>query len=961
MTQDACGKTNTCSQTLTVPGLLLSYTVSSNMLSLFWDDECCVLLEEADQPTGPWQTVPYAFNSYTVPLNGPATYYRLHGGSLTQNPGFSDGNFPGSMPSTGTVNNWFAAYGNPVVFNDPGCVDNGYIQLGGNQLSGDAIGQILVPANHIIAGHNYQVSFCARYVPGDQNVNYVQVRAIAYNGSLPAGPNHPGPSSDLAIIDVTTPINFTDWTEVTLSCWQANKDFDSIALDAQNETNTSSSVQIDNVCVLEVLGTCPCNDANVDASGNVILPDNLDTNAPTYDDVDQLNGYVTDLYGQLYDTSTAMWYPTNDPCVSIGGTVPDEATNVDLDYIFLTNGLTFTPEDITNALAIGSSNAWNWATNELINYQTDSVFWSQVTMVPPYTNNSSIPVASNFPAVFCGQDIVFDHGYQLGPLEDAVQNPNFVAYKVWPANREEFYNNYQGNGYYGYWKNLADLYWKNHIQHYLTSRGNKNRYITIAHAATQGMQVGAAAMLNQIADAMNTGQGVVFDPSDPRGSSGFGSHGFVIVSHSDGALQTDIAMSIADQSRNPGFFQSVYGNAGYIADHCTAHISLHGAFCGSSLGKTLYSIATLISLYGSTPQGQVLEDFISILDPNFRGADWNSVFGIFLNGETRDMDPDVAQGFWGPLCVSHEPMKTITIVGGHPSFYGYDGPTKPAPFGLAADAVKLLLLKGFDDGVLNVDCQTANPNLTIIGPSVYIPWPSILHANVYDMGINRVDVSRAVGYYLDQIALLNGMVPGVASGSIPSLSPAGMVQPVLSDTPQSGYHRYPNHYSFLMSASDHFWSSLGHSAEYSGISPPEVTWPGPWLNGSGPWYLGHNYEPTEYYGYPQIPNTSTYWPPPFDFFGYDNDDNSEECFVVTDPAVYQPIQNPYANLSCPLVNPAIANSVQENIKGTKIGYKFRIFHHTYSHYWWIWKRKYHRLEGYETMDENDYLYNNVLH
>jgi hypothetical protein len=947
MTQDACGNTSTCSQTLTVPALLLSYTVSSNMLSLFWDDECCVLLEESDQPTGPWQTVPYAFNSYTVPLNGPATFYRLHGGSFTQNPGFSDGNFPGSMPSPGTVNNWFAAYGNPQVFNAPGCVDNGYIQLSGNQLSGDAIGQILVPAKHIIAGHNYQVSFCARYVPGGLSVNYPQVRAFAFNGSLPAGPNHPPPSTDLAIIDVSAPLNFTDWTTVILSCWTANKDFTSFAIDAQNETNASSTVDIDNVCLLEVLGTCPCNEAMVDANGNVIPPDNLDPNTPpTYDDVDQDNGYVSDLYGQFYDTSTALWYPTNDPCVSIGGTVPSSATNVDLDQIFLTNGLTITPEQLTNYLAIGSSNNLNWATNELATYQTDTVFWASATVTPPYTNSSSPTIATNLPSVFCGQDIVFVHGYRFDIIEDAALHKSTAMFNVWPDNKDEFYNNYQGNGHYGYWKQLADLYWTNHIEHYLTSRGNKNRYITIAHAVTQGMQIGASAMLTQISDAMNTGQGVVFDPSDRRGNTGFGSHGFVIVSHSDGALQTDIAMSIADQSRNHGFFQSVYGDAGYIADHCTAHVALHGGFSGSGFASLLYLLTTASTIL--TP----IEEVIAFIDNTFTGADWNSATAAILGGETRDMTPEVAQWFWGPLCVSQMPVKTITIAGGHPSFYGVDWPTKPPPLGVPADIVKLLLLVGFDDGVLNMDSQTANFNLTILGPSTYIPIPYPFAANVFDMGIASTDPLRAIGYYLDQTFLIdlptlyNGPL-GVAAGSISALSPSGMVQPVWFNNPvQNAYHRYYNHYSFLMSASDHFWAPLGHSKYSTGKEPPDG-------NGSGPWYAppAPNYEPTVYLGY--------FSSPPYNI-DYALNDNSEECFVVTSPEIYQPIQNQYVNTTCPLVNPAIANLVKERVKGYKVGWTFKFFGRRYSWYFWIWKRHYHNLQGFETMDENDYMYKYVL-
>jgi hypothetical protein len=168
---------------------------------------------------------------------------------------------------------------------------------------------------------------------------------------------------------------------------------------------------------------------------------------------------------------------------------------------------------------------------------------------------------------------------------------------------------------------------------------------------------------------------------------------------------------------------------------------------------------------------------------------------------------------------------------------------------------------------------------------------------------------------------------GVAAGAVPSLSPTGMLQPVLFNLEPSAYNRFPNHYSFLMSASDHFWGPLGHEGDAPSFYNPPF-----------------NYEPTFY----QHPN-ATY------------DDNSEECFVVTDHRIYDAINNPFANSSCPLVNPGIANLVQENIKGRKVGWSFKIFRRRFSWYFWIWKRKYHRLEGFDSQNECDYMYDYVLH
>jgi len=900
-----------------VPGKLLGASrATSGAFMLTWDDPRD-LLEQADTLNGPWSTLLDALSPYTVTTGGSSKFFRLRTGSLADNAGFSAGTVPGQMPGAGAVANWSATYGNPQVFNLQGDDDRGFVRLSGNQSAGQGIQQMLPPANRFKAGHNYQVSFSARYVPCGcgTEANYVKIRAVAFNGAFPVGTTAPKPATDLALIDVTGSFTDPQWTTVAMGCWKANLDFDSIALSAENdEPGACSSVDIDNVLVMEVLADCPCEDASVDTNGNVIFPDNVDTDTPpTYDDIDQLNGNVHDLYGQSNDTSTATWYPTNDLCSSIGGTVPTSATTVDLDQMFLTNGISITPEELTNYTAIASTNALN-------SILTNTMFWSNVTRIAPYTNVCSTKLPPGFETAFCGQDIVFVHGYRTDPLKAVAKFADSRPFNVWPAAHDEFYNNFNNNGVYGYWKQGADAYWQDHIGHFLTARGRKNRYITIAHAVTQGFEFGSVAMLTQIADAMNTGQGVVFDPSDPRGSDCFGGNGIVIVSHSDGALLSDIAMTLAGLTRdhsNP--FYLLFGDVSYIPDHVTAHVALHGAFSGSRFATVLYGIASLAG---------PLEDVLRLMDAAWTGANFNSITTAVLNGETRDMVPLVAQQFWG-AAVNGTPVKTITIAGGHPSAFGVESLAAPAPNNPAADIVKLLLLKGFDDGVTCMDSSTANPNLAQLGPSVYLPIPSLLNFRVYDMGINHTDPYRAIGYYLDQTLdpRLGGVPFGVSAGSVPYLSPSGMVQPVAwAGVPfRDALNRYNNHFSFLMTASDHFWGPLGDE----GSSPS--------------YYFAPNFN---------------YLPTIFPTIGFD--DNSEEVLAVSDRAIYQPPNNGHINISCPLVNPAIANLVHEQIKGRKVTFTVRIFHHRFSHTFWIWKRKYHLLDGYESKTECDYMYENVL-
>jgi len=203
----------------------------------------------------------------------------------------------------------------------------------------------------------------------------------------------------------------------------------------------------------------------------------------------------------------------------------------------------------------------------------------------------------------------------------------------------------------------------------------------------------------------------------------------------------------------------------------------------------------------------------------------------------------------------------------------------------------------------------------IFYPNVYKPYAGLLsqfssmNEKIYDMGINT---ERAIRYYMDQKVdiKVSGSISKstyASAASIPWLSPTGMVQPV-KDARMPGVpgfdalKRYGNHYSFIQSTSDHYQGA------------------------------------TDFRNYPDYERT------------YDTSTrNSEESRVVTSQDVYD---------KCG-VNPT--KLVQgEYIRGKSVTFGIKIFNKRFTYTRWIWKRKYHLLQNYDTMHQIDYLYQSVL-
>ncbi|MCA8976438.1 MAG: hypothetical protein KDC98_17090 [Planctomycetes bacterium] len=705
-----------------------------------------------------------------------------------------------------------------------------------------------------------------------------------------------------------------------------------------------------------------CTDAEmpVDPTGLPAYPPDVDPSTivddPTFE---QNHGLVSALYPQL-NTSLDNWH-SQLPCnPSIGGEVPATASNPP----WLNNPCTYVsndPQQPIPGLELDSStpgqeqaeaqallNAMCGFSSQQIVSQLEAFedqILQDVSLAPPLlvTNPAalapvtgahySVPdrcVDANDDYVFGGQDIVFIHGLRMDPLFDAlVGTPNGpIASAGWTlpstipgnGNNPEFYAN-------GYWKAGAEAYWHDHIKRFLTDKGKKNRYLIVAWPSTQRLEIGVQAILTQIGDAMTGGTGVV-DPLHPTGPAptNFGRPGFVIVSHSTGGPISDVAMERAASINT--------GQAAFIAEHCTAHVALHGAFEGSRMATAVIAAAAYanqnlpswvcpLAKFGVFALNQTTNiNTYPISCPfNFSVA-WNSVL--------VDLVPSVMKTRWGPKMDS-TPIQVLTVGGGHPSYL--------APF-------KFSLHLGFDDGVVNMNSQFANPDSVTVGPfhfpsnpSGYRPDPfGLLQSKVFDMGVRRTDPFRAAGFYFDQVLdpHLNPLFLlqhpfGVASSPVAWLSPTGMNQPVgkIFD-PQFDPRSYrPKHYSLLLSTADHF-ADMGASRYDDPVT--ENGWP---AASTG---LRDNYRPT---------------------FG---EVNCEEVSVRRNPELYVPFANAaYPSLSQPLLSgppPVVQITKGRLITFKRInrwlppGWRIAPF--------WLWRRDYTLVDQYKQKHECDYVYDWVL-
>ncbi len=678
-----------------------------------------------------------------------------------------NGAFLKRMPN-GTAAFWSKIYGNPL-FNftvGQGCIEDGYVEMKGNQTKGDAVAQLLTSNNQIQKGKKYLLKVAVRFMANLNSNDYGKIRVIAFNGVAPTSGIHPLPDANVSIIGRSGKIrDCGDWSFLEFPVWIANKDFQNVAINVFSDNQTLSTVWIDNFALCETDKEFDCSEVQLDPNNNPIIPQgygNTPTGfncTPKQEEDSYFNGSLQDLYGQLYgyDGTSSFYAQLQDKCLSIGGTLPPEAINYNCEDSLKALGINMTCEEFQKQLNNPNLSFLN------IGLKPDPL----PALLPLTSSVCDLPSGMNGNNMaFKGKDIIFIHGLMLSHLCDR-SNGKPGAIANWPDSPNEFYN--------GYYNNVANTNWKANVEHYLnvnnvntTGGGYRNRYLIVTYNCSQSAEIAVHCVLSQIREAMENGKGVVYDEADRRKKNCFG-RDYIFVSHSTGAIISDVALSIANKTKTDNGLKAKYGDIGLIADRCKGRLSIRGAFSGSSLATMMVAFQgspglSSIASFGLSG-GVCKKEFNSVVDRN-----------MVFNSILVDLIPAVTRVRWGNY-INTVPVPVLTIASGHPT--------------AIVSILKPIIHPGFDDGVVTMDCASAKNNSLLNQPSLFNAT-SIVKA--FDMGLQ---VFRGASYFIDQ----HEKQKNFASASIPYLSPTGMVQPVESITPSYSFN---NHYTFLQSASEHW-------------------------------------------------------------------------------------------------------------------------------------------------------------
>lgn len=584
----------------------------------------------------------------------------------------------------------------------------------------------------------------------------------------------------------------------------------------------------------------PCTVAPVNRAGEAVLP--AGATDVVYEDIDEVSGPVSTLYPS-YNLSTEAGYQqlNADPnlCPSLGGEVPvDTAPSVPgVDDPALTAAEMHAIEATLDAVAIGAG---------------------ALPPLPPLRGDSlcgSSPCASMLPqGPFSGHDVILVHGLMPDALQERLATGPLPA---WPVDAGDFMN--PG----GYWKSAAAQYWDVHRQQFWTPRGAQNRRLEVAWASTQRVEFAAHTMLAQIAAAMVTGQGVLLgNPGDPRGTDGFCVPRCIIISHSTGALVTDVAMALALNPALAGPLQPAFMGLGAILPRMSVHAALGGAFSGSTYATAVMAIA--LGVQTNAGLCAVANRYLE------RAAtDPCTVLPLLQLSMLMDLVPARTQLRWGPV-LSATPVPVLTVAGG------------------SADHMhpyKRFFEPGYGDGVLSMDGACARSVPSVLWPSGFLSPTGTIHPWMLDRGMANGPARRYFAEASFEWTTAPGpSLPRIAAACTPFKTPWGMLVPVASlQYPLTAF--YPNHHPLVQTREDHVADLLDRA--------------NPGL---------------------------------------------EDALTVFHPGIYGT-----------LVSPALATLPEQRLKGKKVSFKLFGKPRT----WYIWRRTYHHLGGWETRAAADYVYDYV--
>jgi len=696
-----------------------------------------------------------------------------------------------------------------------------------------------------------------------------------------------------------------------------------------------------------------CNGCAQEGSAKDYL-DCLDPGSPiAVERVDAVLGTVYDLNPSL-DTGTADWYGQQRCPPAVGGELPPEVrcveaieSKIEQELKEACRALGYAGDCPPFAEMAGVLEEWS---NQIAEAHAGTV--EQVSSFGPVTPPGFQPCDSWSPGEGCWaftggdriRDIVFVPGADIEALLERILGPpSGPATATWPVNAAAFY---QG----GYWHHRAKLMWADHIERFLRGKGYTNRFMIASWAPTQRVEIGAHAVLSQVATAMHDGTGVYTCSSNPDKSC-FGANGLVFISTSTGSLVTDIALTAA--ATRPAL------NANVIATKAKVHIAFDGAFGGSQYATAILAAFGYLTVL---PGGGTVHPWVCPIALAGLKAFYNNgaityqgmmsqfqllgcltTLQALFNSCLVDLVPGVTRLVHGQRWINDMPVRTITIDGGHPSNF--------SPF-------KFTLQPGLDDGVVTTASQTANPNLSLFWPPRFIPggFPFKRWALLFDPALPR---ARANRYFVEQTINMSPLSPVplfpiyAASGANPYLTTWGMRTNVFSPGsggPFDARNRYRNHNSFIESAADHVGGVIGFAC---GFDPGERYLSTPQSTDLLGDVLGP-FVPVEPCPFPQ-----SVWPPASGQFTLV--DNREETLAMTGSWSFY--YGPYGIDHSPLFRQQCPPS--RHLVTTERGLRetFRIklpFLPAIEFKRWRWRRLYDRLDGWQTSMAPDYVYELVL-
>ncbi|MCC7245885.1 MAG: DNRLRE domain-containing protein [Saprospiraceae bacterium] len=237
--------------------------------------------------------------------------------NLVQNGSFSEGFSQGNLGTGGTLSNWQTVSATPQVISHDSCYDAGAIQMWGNQVVGESVGQTV----NFVAGKQYKVQFCGMWMPTVQD--NVRIRFRASNGA-PGSYNACSGTCDEIFL---SPVMGTSWNTFTSPVWTATQNFNYLTVSIWNDFAINdgayvSWARVDDICISVVDSTttathdAPTTGSSLEA---VIAPNPTTGDFNLYFDQApdaEMQGVIMDITGRVIEQVTIQ-PGNNNPSLSL--------------------------------------------------------------------------------------------------------------------------------------------------------------------------------------------------------------------------------------------------------------------------------------------------------------------------------------------------------------------------------------------------------------------------------------------------------------------------------------------------------------------------------------------------------------------------------------------------------------------------------------------------------------------